>query len=378
MNFAKIVLLVCCILWAHSKSWSQLHLTFDPNFFVVKKGYFDSVIVIDRRSDTLAPLGHIKINFQKGYEKLLPKTSLANDLYNIHHLQITKGSNKTLAIVIYEFKLEEKISDVDAEIAGFRFLADYFLSNPDGTFSLYQMADLDTFVRAYDVTNKLIVTAQKTLNAYLNNVTKQSLASQHKFTIPELHTRNPTDVKHFLPYSKQVIQDGVYADWNSFLYGRKDENLVAKFNYDGIDLYRKKKKGEQYISNPGSTTIIVKNGQYFLKNKGDILEFWKDSVGFWTTKKIRMAEPLNLHPHQITSEQIVLTAMAGIFSTLLLPMGSSFFFWHNPAHSKGSLKLYYCVINHRNGALVPIKPIEKKPRKEAIYRRKNEDVSKEH
>ncbi len=361
MNTLKIIFLAIFILYP-SIGFSQQFLELKEGNCKVKNQYFDSVLVWDNRADTNKPLGKIKVDYRKGHESLLSKSSLKNDIAqfysNSKHTDspITK---RKLAVVIYQFLAEEKIPGLDDETAGFNYSADYFTSTSDSTFQLLFSIDTNVFVQSYDVTKSLLRAVNDVLCLGIKNIDTSKPSSDYQFNREELSLLNSEHIKYFKAYTHANIEDGVYKTWNDFLIGRKMNNMITE-SYDGTYIIRRlTTKGKKQFITPKHAIAVCEGIPYYMHDYGPKY-MKKDGDDYKILTNIRVSANKKYEDAYIGVSLLAATVLA-----IALPFSFSFYF--SPMHSKNYVyKRFECKINPRTGSLIPIKHISNKELKEKI------------
>lgn len=361
MNTLRIIFLIISISYP-SYVFGQQYLELKEGNCKVENQYFDSVIVWDNRADTNKSLGKIKVDYRKGQELLLSKSSLKNDIalfYLKAKFGDTTHTNKKLAVVIYQFLAEENIPGLGDETAGFNYSADYFISTSDSTFQLLFSIDTNVFVQSYDVTKSLLRAVNDVLCLGLKNIDTSNSSSEYQFNQEELSHLNSEHLKYFKAYTESNIEDGVYKTWNDFLRGHKMPDVITEAYEGNYIIKRITKKGKKQFWNPKHTIAVCEGIPYYMHDTGPKY-MKKDGDDFKILTNIRVSANKKYEEAYVGVSLLAATVMAIAFPF-------SFTFYFSPMHSKNYVyKRFECKINPRTGSLIPIKQISNKELKQKI------------
>lgn len=361
MNILKSIFLAISILYS-SIGFGQQFLELKEGSCKVKNQHFDSVLVWDNRADTNKPLGKIKVDYRKGQELLVSKTSLKNDIarfYSNSEYSDSGTTKRKLAVVVYQFLAEEDIPGLNDETAGFNYSADYFSSTSDSTFQLLFSIDTNVFVQSYDVTKSLLLAVNDVLCLGLKKIDTSTPSSEHQFNRQELGDLNSEHIQYFKAYTQSTIEDGLYKTWNDFLIGRKMPNMFTEPFEGSFITHKLTKKGKKQFCTPKHTVAVCEGIAYYMHDYGPKY-MKKDGDDYKILTNMRVSANKKYEQAYVGVSLLATTVMAIAFPF-------SFTFYFSPMHSQNYVyKRFECKINPRTGSLIPIKHISNKELKEKI------------
>lgn len=303
--------------------------------------------VVDKRADTTAPLGKVKVDYRKGLEQLVAKASLSKDLedYYAKLYPAEAGVQKELLALVYKFEAEEILPPLADEWGMFKYSADFFVSENDNSFCLLGAVD-DTFlVTAYDVTPALLKKVAETIQIPYSKMVKNPPAIERNLNRKEFLSYQVQEKKYFKAYTTDSMPNGVYEHWNDFLALRKKQNRVVETENGGFLFYTQTEKRKKDFSNMAPYKIIVIDGQAYYKKGYNYIKMLRKGGDYYVTTKINPVVNKN-------ADVIAYGSLYGL-------MGAFFAAGYLSPQGMTVAETYECKINCRTGNLIPIRKIDK-------------------
>lgn len=365
MNYKSVAIFLLLFL-LNNIVFGQQYLSLKEGSCSTKAGYLDKVLVYDNRENKTDTLGRIKVDYRKGYEALFSKSSISKDISTYYSTSIYKDKSlakKSLVVVVYQFLIEEKISGIDDETAGFKYSADYFMASGDSAYQLFYSIDTNVFVQAYDATNPLLKSVEDVLCFGLQKTFKEHPASDHLFTQKELTELKANHIQYFKAYAQTQHEDGIYETWNDFLRGAKMKDFITKASEGTYVVYKTLKNGREQFRAPIHKVAVLDGNVYYVYNE-EIKSVKKEGDDFKLVTNMLVNSD-----KKYESTYVGLSLLASTVMALAFPFSFSFCFY--PMHSQQYVyKRFECKINPRTGMLIPLKHISDKELKEFIIQQR--------
>jgi hypothetical protein len=335
----KVSLFQLCFLFATVEVCAQKnHLEFDTSKCPALIHGAAIVEVIDKRADTNAILGRIRVGIGNLEKEIYSEQPIAQAIANYYGdlSSKSKPSFSKLLVVLRTFYAYEEKPGFSSETAKIKYSADYFVSDNGLDFRLLGIVDTIITVKGFDVTRKLMRTIPRSLIDLYEGLYVHQI-QPNEYNYQEVLNFENEEKKNLAAYNKPLPQNAVFNTWEEFkqLKAKPNESVFIKRRL--FKIAYKNSKGKTKTAPIIYAKVYAYDGQLFYRIENNFYKLYQRDGDFFVTGKTSEFKSNN------SNAFIVFGLVGGILITSNSP----------------NFETYEFKIGHRKGDLIPIKLITK-------------------